>query len=462
MTKLNLKDVLKTPKGTRDLLPEEAAVWQKIEERAREVAEYYGFRPIRTPHIEHTELFTASLGEASDVVEKQMYSFATRGHDKLTLRPEGTAPIMRAYLEHGMRAWPQPVMLYYNGSFFRHENPQRGRYRELGQFGFEILGDESPVADAMIIWILTLVLKDLGIKNFTVRINTLGDKECRGDYKKELVQYLRKKANYLCKDCKIRLKKNPLRVLDCKDPNCAEIKAGAPQTIEYVCAACKSHFKEVLEFLDELGIPYLLDHSLVRGLDYYSRTVFEIFLDEKKPEEKKKKEEEKENAEIEVKESAEAAKGPEKAVPSIAIAGGGRYDYLGKMLSSKDIPATGGAFGLDRLSDAVRELNINLGRKKAPKLFLIQLGSHAKKKSLSLAEEFRQANIPLAMSFSRDSIGSQLKIASRLGVGYAVIIGQKEAFDETAIVRNMEAGVQETIPLPRLLSYVKNKLKSKQ
>ncbi|MEK7596110.1 MAG: histidine--tRNA ligase [Patescibacteria group bacterium] len=425
------KEILKTVKGTRDILPEEARVLRKIEEKARGVAEYYGFKPIQTPHLEQTELFTASLGEATEMVEKQMYSFHTRGGDYLTLRPEGTAPIMRAYLEHGMKTWPQPVMLYYHGSFFRHESPQKGRWREFGQFGLEILGDASPVSDAIIIRVSTLILEEIGFKNIIVHINTLGDKECRGVYRKELVQYLRRKVNYLCPDCKKRLKKNPLRVLDCKNEECREIKEGAPQMIEYACADCRAHFKDVLEFLDELKIPYFLNHFLVRGLDYYSRTVFEFMPSDER----------------------------DQKTSHLSLGGGGRYDYLAAALSSKNIPAAGAALGMDRITELAKELGISPLRKKEPKLFLIQLGDYAKRKSLSLVEDFRKANVPLAMSFSRDSIASQLKIAVKSGATLVLIIGQKEAYDETIIVRDIETRIQETVPLNDLLNFIKAKLK---
>jgi histidyl-tRNA synthetase len=421
------KEILSV-KGMRDILPEEAQILQKIEEKARAVAEYYGFKPIQTPYLEQTELFTASLGEATEMVEKQMYSFHTRGGDYLTLRPEGTAPIIRSYLEHGMKTWPQPVMLHYNGSFFRQESPQKGRWREFRQFGLEILGDDSPVSDAIIIRVLTLILEEIGFKNIIVHINTLGDKECRGAFRRELVQYLRRKVNYLCADCKKRLKKNPLRVLDCKNEECREIKEGAPQMIEYACDNCRAHFKNVLEFLDELKIPYFLNHFLVRGLDYYSRTVFEFM--------------------------------PSDGKSDLSLGGGGRYDYLAGALSSKNIPAAGAALGTDRIAELAKESGIFFLKRKEPKLFLIQLGDYAKRKSLSLVEDFRRANIPLAMSFSRDSISSQLKIAVKSEAVLALIIGQKEAYDKTVIVRDLQTRIQETVPLNDLLDFVKAKLKS--
>jgi len=274
---------LHTPKGTRDILPNDVRYWEYIESRAKQIAGYYGFRSIRTPHFEKTEIFTA-IGEFTDIVERQMYSFRTRGGDALTLRPEGTIPLMRSYIQNGMQSWPQPVMLHYTGSFFRHESPQRGRFREFGQFGLEIFGEEEAVADAIVIRVITLILEELGLGQFVVHLNTLGDKECRPLYRKELVGFYRSKINYLCKDCKRRLKTNPLRLLDCTEEKCQELKKDAPQMIEYVCDSCKNHFKKIFEFLDKLSVPYFLNHHLVRGLDYYSRTVFEIFyLPDQKP-----------------------------------------------------------------------------------------------------------------------------------------------------------------------------------
>ena len=257
--------MIQTPKGMHDLLPDELKCMDKIVEKAREIAEFYGFLPIKTPHLEHLELFSRPLGETSDVVEKQMYTLRTRGGDQLALRPEGTAPIMRAYHQNGMQSLPQPVKLYYEGAFFRHENPQRGRFREFRQFGLEILGDGDAVLDAEVIKIFYLILAELGFKNILVHINSIGDKNCRPNYKKELGNYYKKKFNYLCKDCKRRFKDNPLRMLDCKEESCVELKAQAPQMIGHLCEGCKTHFTNVLEFLDEGEIPYLLDNYLVRS-----------------------------------------------------------------------------------------------------------------------------------------------------------------------------------------------------
>ncbi|MBI4114365.1 MAG: histidine--tRNA ligase [Candidatus Niyogibacteria bacterium] len=461
------KELVHTPKGMRDILPSEVAVWERIETKAKEIAEFYGFLPIRTPHVEHADIFLHTLGDATDIVEKQMYTFRTRGKDVLALRPEGTASLMRAYIQHGMRTWTQPVMLYYSGSFFRHERPQKGRWREFGQFGFEVLGADGAVADALVIRLSVLMLEELGIGPLRVHVNTLGDSECRAEYKKELIAYFRKKVNYLCKDCRRRLKINPLRILDCVEEKCHELAKDAPQLIEYVCSDCKTHFREVIEFLDKVGIPYFLDHRLVRGLDYYSRTVFEIFLEEKRGSVKtddKQKSEEKDKEDSEVKREQDE----DDSSRMVALASGGRYDTLAYALGMKEPKdpeteaqwkgAVGSALGIDRIAE---ELMKKQQKKDASFFFLIQLGSQAKQQSLILLEQFRKNRLPIGSSLSKDSINQQLSYASHLGVSFSIILGQKETIDQTVIVRDMETGLQETVPQAKLLDYLKKKKKNK-
>lgn len=422
------KTILQSPKGMRDILSEDYAFYQNIFDLSEEISSYYGFQPIQTPHLEKTELFTASLGETTDIVEKEMYSLKTKGGDKLTLRPEGTAPILRAYIEHGMHTLPQPVMLWYKGSYFRHEKPQKGRFREFQQFGLEIIGEQKPIAEATIIKILTSIFNELGIGPVVVHINSLGDKDCRASYRKELLAYYRKHGKNLCKDCKRRIKENPLRLLDCKEPGCAELKQKAPQMIDYLCNPCKQHLKETLEFLDSNDIAYMFNNQLVRGLDYYTRTVFEIF---------------EENADHN---------------QSFALAAGGRYDCLAKTLGKKEFPAAGGALGVERIMELMREKNITPRQKRAPKIFFVQLGSTAKYKSLEIIDMFRKARVPLAQSISKDNIRGQLKLASRLKVAYALILGQKEALENSIIIRNMDTGAQETAPMEKVVEIVKKKL----
>lgn len=464
----NKKDLLQTPKGTRDILPQDIPFWEFVESKAREIAMYYGFKPIRTPHIEKSEIFLASLGDTSDVVEKQIYAFRTRGGDALALRPEGTVPAMRSFIEHGMQSWPQPVMLTYSGSFFRHESPQKGRFREFGQVGFEIIGEEGAIADATVIRLVTLIILELNIGQFNLHINTLGDKVCRPNYRKELVNYYRRKINYLCKDCKRRLKLNPFRLLDCQEEKCVEMKKDAPQMIEYVCDGCKKHFREVLEYLDKLAVPYYLNPYLVRGLDYYSRTVFEIFSDQaveavkiadaaapEKPVE----------SESESKIVIPAADKPENAVnvqaPGLALASGGRYDYLAEMLGGKKIPGVGAAMGVDRLVEELSKKRPEVAKIGAPKLFLIQLGPLAKQQSLVLLEEFRKMRLSVASSLAKDSLKAQLRIADIAGAQFALILGQKEAIDGTIIIRDMRSGVQETVLQTKIVEHLKRMSKNK-
>ncbi|MFA4890539.1 MAG: histidine--tRNA ligase [Candidatus Paceibacterota bacterium] len=428
------KILLQAPKGMHDILPEEYAIYRAIYEKAEEIASYYGFLSIQTPHLERTEIFTATLGETSDVVEKQMYNLKTKGGDQLTLRPEGTAPVMRSYIENGMHTWPQPVMFQYKGSFFRHEKPQKGRLREFQQFGLEIIGEEKAIAEAIVIKIMVLALEELGIRPVIVHINSLGDKECRMSYKKDLVAYYKKKSAHLCKDCKNRMAANPLRLLDCKEEKCAEIKKEAPQMVNYLCAPCKQHLKEVLEFLDSNEISYFLDTYLVRGLDYYSRTVFEIFEDKR-----------------------EMVEG-ENDTP-LALGSGGRYDYLSKILANKNFPAIGGALGIDRIAQLITERKIKIRQSRNPKIFFVQIGSSAKFKSLKLIEMLRKAHIAIDQSISKDSIKSQLRIASKLEMPYALILGQKEAMEDSIIIRDMNSGTQETVSIKNVVEIIKNKLK---
>ena len=470
MVKQNKKEILQTPKGTRDILPEDIPFWEYVESTAQEIGAYYGFKPIRTPHIERAEIFSASLGVSSDVVEKQMYAFRTRGGDALALRPEGTVSVMRSFIQHGMQSWPQPVMLMYDGSFFRHESPQKGRFREFGQVGFEIIGEEGAIADATIIRAASLVISELGLGSFIVHINTLGDKNCRPGYRKELVNYYRRKINYLCKDCRRRLKENPLRLLDCKEEKCAELKKDAPQMIEYVCDNCKKHFRDVLEYLDKLGVPYYLNPHLVRGLDYYSRTVFEVFLQSSAEKNVKKIEPVVEGGDTGALKLAEPAdlgaqKKPEddqdQPADLLAVIAGGRYDYLSEMIGGKKFPAVGAAIGIDRLVDQLSRKRPELAKANAPKIFLIQLGPLAKQQSLVLLEEFRKMHLSVTSSLAKDSLKVQLRIADLAGVQFALILGQKEAIDGTIIIRDMRSGVQETVLQSKIAENLKKMKKNK-
>jgi histidyl-tRNA synthetase len=425
---------LQSPKGTRDIIGEDFYAYQGLFEKIQEVAVYYGFQPIQTPILEMEDVFLRGVGKHTDIAEKEMYNLKTKGGDRLVMRPEGTAAIMRAYMEHGMGSLPQPVMLYNYGSFFRHENPQKGRLREFRQFGFEILGTGKSIADAIVIRTTVDALEEIGLTNLCVEINSIGDAESRAAYLRALTNYYKKNTDTICPVCKERLKTNPLRVLDCKDTRCQPIKAVAPESLNHLSSAAKKHFKEVLEYLDSANIMYKIDHTLVRGLDYYSHTVFEIkaFCP-----------------------SGEEKEGEDVPTP-LTIAGGGRYDGLAKILGSKKpIPAVGAAIGIDRIltTEGVKAPRPRIMKK--PKVYFIQLGFEAKLKSLSVIEMLRKAHIPIMQSLSKDGLGAQLGAAERIGAPYAIIFGQKEAMDGTVIVRNMDNRSQETVSLDDLPAYLK-------
>lgn len=395
---------------------------------------YYGFQPIRTTTLEREEIFTRGVGENTDIIEKEMYNLKTKGGDKLVLRPEGTAPVMRAYMEHGMHTWPQPVMFYYFEPMFRHENPQQGRFREHNQFGLEMIGTKKSIADAVIIRTMVDILEEVGFSNLVIEINSIGDSESRPAFIRALTAYYKKQAKNLCPHCKDRLKKNPLRLLDCKDERCVALKEHAPDPLSYLSADSKKHFKEVLEYLGSMDIPFRINNSLVRGLDYYTHTVFEVISEP---------------------EDTEETEGGDKP-KSLTIAGGGRYDNLSKHLGSKkSIPGVGGSIGVERLL-ALPNLNSVTPRIiKKPKVYFIQLGFEAKLKSLTIIEMLRKARIPIAQSLSKDSLSAQLSAAEKAQVKYAIIFGQKEAMEGNVIVRNMETRSQDPVPLNELPEYLK-------
>ncbi|MDO8659666.1 MAG: histidine--tRNA ligase, partial [Candidatus Parcubacteria bacterium] len=416
-----------SPKGMRDLMNEEYYAFQGFFEKAQEVAVYYGFKPIDTPILENEEIFTTGIGEGTDIVDKEMYTLKTKGGDHLALRPEHTAPLMRAYIEHGMQNMPQPVMLYQYGPSFRHDKPQRGRYRQFWQFDADALGSDKSIMDAVVIKTCISILEEAGATNLSIDINSIGDKECRNGYIKELTSYYRKNLSQLPAVDRERLKVNPLRILDSKEEKTKELNLNAPDSVSFLCPACKKHFKEVLEYLEEMNIQYNINKNLVRGLSYYTRTVFEII---------------EQNA-------------GENNTP-LTLAGGGRYDYLARQIGSKkDVPAVGFSIGVDRIVASPWYKKLAPRILKKPKIYFIQLGAEAKLKSLNVIEILRKAHIPIAQSLSKDSLGSQLAIAEKLNIPYALIFGVKEALDNAVIVRDMSNRSQDTVKLSKLLEYLK-------
>jgi histidyl-tRNA synthetase len=424
--KKSKNEPLATVKGTRDIIDDQYYYFQGFFEKAQEVAVYYGFKPIETPIMEFNDVFTSSIGIGTDIVDKEMYTLKTKGGDHLALRPEHTAPLIRSYIEHGMQSLPQPQLFYSYGPVFRHENPQKGRYRQLYQFDMDVIGSEKSIMDALVIKTTWTILQEAGASNLSIDINSIGDKECRASYIKELIAFYKKNMTLLAPIDRERFKVNPLRILDSKEEKTIELNKNAPESISNLCPNCKKHFKEVLEYLEQMDIPYSINKNLVRGLSYYTRTVVEI-----------------------IQEDSETGK-------RIAVAGGGRYDYLAKQLGSKkDVPSVGMSIGVDRVveSDWYAKLSPRIFKK--PRLYFIQLGFEAKLKSLNVIEILRKGKVPIAQSISKDNLSAQLAIAEKLGIKYALIFGQKEAIENSVIVRDMSTRSQETINIDNLLEYIK-------
>ena len=420
------KTAYQSVKGMHDILPDDQPLWDKVRTATKHVGEFYNFLRIDTPILESAELFEKGLGARTDIVEKEMFVVKTKGGDKLVMRPEFTSAVMRAYFQHGLGQFGQPVKLYYEGPVFRHEQPQAGRFRQFYQAGFEILGAESdPIYDAQTILGVYRILEELKVKNVTVHINSIGCHKCRTAYIKKLEAYYKKNAQKICKNCKARLTHNPLRVLDCKDEKCQLIKADAPIILDFLDTECKAHFTKVLEYLDEVKIPYLIDSHLVRGLDYYNRTVFELFTEG----------------------------------IAYAIGGGGRYDYLSETLKLGKLSAVGSAIGMERVIEALKASGKGVAAKASAKVFLVHMGDEAKKRGLALIEEFRKAGLRVNESFGKDSLKSQLRVADKDRAHFAMILGQKEVFEGSIIIRDMQTGTQESVPLERAVEEIKKRLK---
>jgi len=411
-------------RGTRDILPDKIKKWQYIENVSRRILENFGFQKIRTPLFEETSLFSRSIGEATDIVAKEMYTFKDRKGRSLTLRPEGTAPIVRAYLENRL---PTLVKLYYVGPFYRYERPQAGRYREFYQIGAETIGSDSPASDAEIISLTMALLKKLGLKDLILQLNGAGCKRCQPDYKRALKNYFREKLNSLCDDCKRRYKKNPLRILDCKSKGCQKYIAQAPAISDYLCDDCKETLKEVKRYLDILKIEYVINPKLVRGLDYYTRTAFEITSRE--------------------------------LGAQNAIAAGGRYDDLIEDLGGPSTPAVGVALGTDRLILALEREGVRLPVEEGIDIYLASLGKRANKKGFGLVQRLREKNLKVEGSLSSKSLKSQLRLANRLGARYVLILGEEELTKKKALLKEMATGKQEEILLNRIVEEVSEKVR---
>ncbi len=415
-------------KGMRDVLPADERYWERIEAAVRELAREYGFSRLEPPVLEFAELYRKTTGEGSDIIQKEMYTLKTKGGDLLALRPEYTPGMARAYLENNLSRLGQPQKLFAFGPVFRHDRPQLGRYRQFTQIDFEtIAGQNDPLYDAEIIAVFTDLLGELKIGETKLEINSIGCRVCRPLYRKQLVNYYKNHAKELCADCKERLATDPLRLLDCKEEWCVKLKEKAPNFLDKLCAICTEHFKSVLEYLEEVGIGYELDRELVRGLDYYDRTVFEIY-----------------------------ANGAEEAIG--ALAAGGRYDYLMEMIGGHLTPAVGAAAGVERLIAVMKAREIAPFARNGKKVFLVHAGDLAKKKAFGLLAELRKHGIAVSESLSKESLSAQLKAADKEGTGLALILGQKEIYENSIIIRDLRTGVQEAVPRERLTEEIKKRL----
>ncbi|MBE7050520.1 MAG: histidine--tRNA ligase [Ruminococcaceae bacterium] len=405
----------KAPKGTMDILPQNSYKWQYIEEEIRKICKEFGVKEIRTPVFEHTELFQRGVGDTTDVVEKEMYTFNDKGDRSITLRPEGTAGAVRSFIEHGMFNDPQPTKMYYLISCYRYEKPQAGRYREFHQFGVEYFGTQSPATDAEMISLPWMLYKRLGLKNLTLNINSIGCPKCRKEYNEKLRDYLKSRYDDLCETCKNRYDRNPMRILDCKSSVCKGIVKDAPLLIDCICDECKDHFEAVKKYLTCMDIPFSIDPLIVRGLDYYTKTVFEITA------------------------KNENSNG--------TICGGGRYDGLVEELGGGYVPACGFALGMERLLLTMEEQGIEIENKQKLQLYVGHIGDENSFYAQKLVSELRELGICVDRDHLGRSVKAQMKYANKLGVKYSLILGDDEIAQKRAKLKNMDEGIETEIEL---------------
>ncbi|MFZ2399478.1 MAG: histidine--tRNA ligase [Smithella sp.] len=406
-------------RGFKDILPQDSLLFWKVESIAHEVFNSFGYREIRVPIVEKTELFKRSIGETTDIVEKEMYTFADRDNEYITLRPEATASVIRAYIEHNMSSSEQITKLFTIGPMFRRERPQKGRFRQFNQIDVEFFGEEKPQSDAEIIFMLMHFLTSAGLRNLELEINSLGCPDCRPLFSKAVINFLKGSENNLCPDCQRRINTNPLRVFDCKVETCAATIANAPRILDFLCADCENHFSQVQSFLHDLNTPFIINARMVRGLDYYTKTAFEV------------------------KTNALGAQN--------AVAGGGRYNSLVSDLGGPEVPGIGFAVGFERLIACLPEEGSNKFR---TDLFIAALGSKAQKTAFSLTNELRRAGVIAEMDYSDKSLKSQLKRADKLNSSFSLIFGDKEIDEKQVLLRNMQTKDQQAVPLDGMLDSI--------
>jgi histidyl-tRNA synthetase len=414
------------PKGTQDLLPEDQVYWAYLLDVVAETALSYGFERIDTPIFEMTELFARGVGEDTDMVEKEMYTFKDKGDRDLALRPEFTAGVVRAYIENGMHVLPKPVKLYSTGPAFRYEEPQAGRYRQLHQFNAEIFGVQGPLADLEILLLAWDIYDKLGFKNLSFQLNSTGCPECRPDYVKELQAHYHAHDDEICEDCRRRIDRNPLRVLDCKQDQCQPVIASAPKIADMLCDECAEHFTELLGYLDALEKPYTLNHRLVRGLDYYTKTVFEVWA--------------------------------ENIGAQSAVCGGGRYDGLAELLDGPPTPAVGFAAGLERAVMVMQDQEVEIPALPSPPVYLAYLGDKSRLYAVQLLTKIRDAGIDAQIAL-RGSLRSQLRHANKREAKLVIIIGEDELERGEVTLRDMVGGDQTMVPMEEIIPTLKEQLK---
>ena len=415
--------MISIPKGTKDMLPRDAAAWHYVEQKARETAALFSFREIRTPMFEHTELFTRGVGETTDIVTKEMYTFEDKGGRSMTLRPEGTAGVARAFIENGLGQDVMPMKAYYLASVFRYERPQSGRLREHHQFGVELYGSSSPYADAEVISLAHTFLSSVGIGGLTLHLNSIGCKECRPKFNAALRGYIGDNLDRMCGKCRERFDKNPLRILDCKEEKCREIVKAAPSITDFLCDDCRAHFEQLQGILERQGVPFVVDPSVVRGLDYYTRTVFEFVSEDI------------------------GAQG--------TVCGGGRYDGLVEEVGGKSTPAVGFGLGLERLLLVLQ----NTGRLDAPReradVYLAPLGERAAGEVPTIAAGLRRAGVSADYDMMGRGVKAQMKYADKSGARFVVVIGDNELESGTAVLKNMDTGEERSVALGDIAGALK-------
>lgn len=411
---LNIKAI----KGTQDTLPKDSHKIQFVEQTISEIAGNYGFSEIRTPVFEYTDLFCRSVGDTTDVVQKEMYTFEDKGGRSITLRPEGTAGAMRSYLEHGLFNDGSPQKVYYFTSCYRYEKPQAGRLREFHQFGVECFGTESPAADAEIISLAFEIFGFLGITDLQLELNSIGCPTCRAKYHKALKEYFESKKSNLCETCLERLQRNPMRILDCKSPVCSEIAKDAPKVLEYICDDCKEHFESVKSYLDAMNINYVINPTIVRGLDYYTRTVFEFVS------------------------KSIGAQG--------TVCGGGRYDGLAEELGGSRTPSLGFAMGMERLMLVLKAQEISLPQKNACDLYIASAGKNASLKAAQIVTELRAEGMHAIFDVVGRSVKAQMKYANKINASFSIVLGDNELESNKAVLKNMETGENQEILVDKI------------